>query len=180
MIVFVLANEAIPIAVCSRSRGQSGERAVAAGGHHGDCHGHSHGHEHPHDHGTDVRRIDVGVGVIELEVFENGVPPRFRLRLLDDLRLDASHVALETIRPAGGKQTFRFAARGGYLDSLDEIPEPHEFVAKLRLKQDDQFKEFEEDSKSTITSCPAAPTIATTTCGPQSSTSRPMRPFQCW
>jgi hypothetical protein len=29
--------------------------------------------------------MDLGAGVIELEVFENGVPPRFRLRLPDGL-----------------------------------------------------------------------------------------------
>ncbi|MEO6945372.1 MAG: CDF family Co(II)/Ni(II) efflux transporter DmeF [Nitrobacter sp.] len=141
--VAISFNEAIPIAVLGLAVNLV-SAWLLSGGHHGHGHGHSHGHEHLQDHGLDVRRIDVGSGVIELQIVEDGVPPRFRLRLLDDLRLHASHVALETIRPAGGKQTFRFADRGGYLDSLDEIPEPHEFVAKLRLKRDDQFKEFEE------------------------------------
>lgn len=139
--VAISFNEAIPIAVLGL-----GVNLVSAwllsGGHHG--HGHSHGHDHPYDHDEDVRRIDLGVGVIELEVFEIGVPPRFRLRLSDNVQLQASHVAIETLRPDGGRQTFTFVDRGGYLESPDEIPEPHEFVAKVRLKQGDQFEEFEE------------------------------------
>lgn len=143
--VAISFNEAIPIAVLGLGVNLA-SAWLLSGGHHGHDHGHghSHGHEHPHDHGEDIRRIDLGAGVIELEIFENGVPPRFRLRLLNGLRLQTSHVAVETIRPAAGRQTFTFADRGGYLESLEEIPEPHEFVAKLRLKQDDQFKEFEE------------------------------------
>jgi len=139
--VAISFNEAIPIAVLGLAVNLA-SAWLLSGGHHG--HDHGHGHEHPHDHGEDIRRIDLGAGVIELEVFENGVPPRFRLRLLNGLRLQASLVAVESIRPAGGRQTFTFADRGGYLESLEEIPEPHEFVVKLRLKHDDQFKEFEE------------------------------------
>ena len=141
--VAISFNEAIPIAVLGLAVNLV-SAWLLSGGHHGHSHGHSHGHEHPLDHGGDVHRIDLGAGAIELEVFENGVPPRFRLRLPDGLQLHASHVTVETIRPAGGRQTFTFADRGGYLESLDEIPEPHEFAAKVRLKQDDQFKEFEE------------------------------------
>ncbi|MEO6380965.1 MAG: CDF family Co(II)/Ni(II) efflux transporter DmeF, partial [Nitrobacter sp.] len=140
--VAISFNEAIPIAVLGLAVNLV-SAWLLSGGHHGHGHGHSHDHDHRHDHAEDIRRIDLGVGVIELEVFENGVPPRFRLRLPDSLRLHASDVAVETIRPAGGRQTFTFADRRGYLESLDEIPEPHEFVAKVRLKEGDQFKEFE-------------------------------------
>jgi len=141
--VAISFNEAIPIAVLGLAVNLA-SAWLLSGGHHGHGHGHSHGHGHPHDHGEDVRRIDLGAGIIKLEVFENGVPPRFRLRLPDGLQLHASHVAVETIRPADSRQTFTFADRGGYLESIDEIPKPHEFVAKVRLKQGDQFKEFEE------------------------------------
>jgi cation diffusion facilitator family transporter len=145
--VAISFNEAIPIAVLGLAVNLVSAWLLSGGhhGHHGYSHGHghSHGHEHPHDHGEDVRRIDLGAGVIELEVFENGVPPRFRLRP-DGLQLHASHAAIETLRPAGGRQTFTFADRGGYLESLDEIPEPHQFVARIRVRQGDRFEEFEE------------------------------------
>jgi cation diffusion facilitator family transporter len=149
--VAISFNEAIPIAVVGLAVNLA-SAWLLSGGHHGHDHGHdhghghSHGHEHPHDHGDDIRRINLGsgAGVIELKIFENGVPPRFRLRLPDGLRLYASHVTVETIRPAGGRQTFTFADRGDYLESLDELPEPHEFVARIRLKHNDQASEFEE------------------------------------
>ena len=44
-------------------------------------HDHDHSdHEHDHAHGEDVRRIDMGHGVIAVEVFEDAVPPRWRIR----------------------------------------------------------------------------------------------------
>jgi nickel/cobalt exporter len=38
-----------------------------------------------------------------------------------------------TERPDGSRRAFAFADRGEYLESLDEIPEPHEFMARLSL-----------------------------------------------
>lgn len=102
----------------------------------GDHHGHSHGHHHDHheDAQEAVRRVDIGRGALLVEVFEAGVPPRFRLRLegCPDL-LEARAVTIETVRPDGERQVFAFADRGAYLESLDEIPEPHEFAAIVRI-----------------------------------------------
>jgi nickel/cobalt exporter len=109
-------------------------------GHHGHSHhGHSH-HAHGHHahgqgghHHDESRRIDTGHGSILLEIFEDGVPPRWRLRVQSGEPWPASAVVVETRRPDGGTQTFAFADRGGYLESIDEIPEPHEFAATLSL-----------------------------------------------
>jgi len=38
-----------------------------------------------------------------------------------------------TERPDGSRQAFTFADRGGYLESVDEIAEPHEFMARVSL-----------------------------------------------
>lgn len=38
-----------------------------------------------------------------------------------------------TERPDGSKQTFAFSDRGEYLESIDDIPEPHEFMARVKL-----------------------------------------------
>jgi nickel/cobalt exporter len=88
---------------------------------------------HGHDHGAELRRIDTGHGVVALEVFETGVPARWRLRNESGHAWAASDVTVETERPDGRRQFFAFAARDGYLESTDVIPEPHEFMARLHL-----------------------------------------------
>ena len=91
------------------------------------------GHDHVHHHGDEVRRIDTGHGVLALQVFEDGVPPRWRIRTESGHGWTAQAVTVETERLDGKLQTFTFADRGGYLESVDEIPEPHEFVARVQL-----------------------------------------------
>jgi ABC-type nickel/cobalt efflux system permease component RcnA len=96
-------------------------------------HGHSHA-VHGHD---DERRIDTGHGVVVLSVFEDGVPPRFRLNFEDHGRNinppKGQTVTIETVRPNAKKQFFTFVNKGNYLESLEEVPEPHEFTARLTL-----------------------------------------------
>jgi nickel/cobalt transporter (NicO) family protein len=48
-----------------------------------------------------------------------------------------SNITVETIRPDGAAQTFKFASRGDNLESVDEIPEPHAFKARLTLSHGD-------------------------------------------
>jgi nickel/cobalt exporter len=90
------------------------------------------GHDH---HEEETKHIDTGHGLVRLEVFEDGVPPRFRL--LSEGKTgtvwSASQVRLETTRSDGSKQAFSFAQRDGFLESEQEIPEPHEFRARLSL-----------------------------------------------
>lgn len=96
---------------------------------------HHHGHDHHHD---ETKRIDTGHGIVELSVFQNGVPPRFRLNYLDPKAQHAQPhrdetVTVETVRSDGTRQIFEFANKGDYLESIAEIPEPHEFTAKLGI-----------------------------------------------
>jgi hypothetical protein len=37
------------------------------------------------------------------------------------------------MRPDGARQLFAMKDQGTYLDSVDEIPEPHEFSARVRI-----------------------------------------------
>ncbi|MGH6869259.1 MAG: cation diffusion facilitator family transporter, partial [Methylocella sp.] len=82
---------------------------LAGGG--GDRHGHAHGVRHRGGHGAhahdEPRRIDTGRGILLLEIFEDGVPPRFRLRREDNLEpaavLGRSAPAIETERPGGAR-----------------------------------------------------------------------------
>lgn len=96
-------------------------------------HDHDHDHRHADDGHEDATRIDTGHGVMRLDVFEDGVPPRFRLTVERGGVWPASEVTLETERPDGTRHAYSFAQQAGYLESLEEIPEPHAFVARLCL-----------------------------------------------
>ena len=92
--------------------------------------------------------INTGHGIVELEVFETGVPPRFRLHAYDHAMAVQSFdahdtVAIETIRPDGTRQTFDFQPSGGFLESTQEIPEPHDFEAVLSMGHGDHVHRFE-------------------------------------
>jgi nickel/cobalt exporter len=101
------------------------------------AHAAQHEKEGPH-HG---QLIDTGHGLIEVEVFETNVPPRFRLHFLDRARRPlpaptADGVEIETRRDGGGVQAFTFTRvsaidGSSYLESQSEIPEPHEFTLIL-------------------------------------------------
>ena len=100
-------------------------------------------HKHHHHHGDEIRTIDTGHGVITLEIFEDGVPPRWRVRSAEDKPLVAGNVTVETIRPDGVRQTFTFTTHEGYLQSITDIPEPHAFTARLSLSHGDHINDFE-------------------------------------
>jgi cation diffusion facilitator family transporter len=117
----------------------------------GDHHGHFHGggalsgqghagSEHAHD---EVRRIVTRTGVVALEIFEDHVPPRFRLRAESGPTLTAQ-TTVETVRTEGTRQLFTVADRGGFLESINEIPEPHAFTARVRIEGEEHSAIFEE------------------------------------
>jgi cation diffusion facilitator family transporter len=128
-------DEAIPIAVVGLGVNIASAWLLSGGEHHRHGRGHGDAHGHDHHHHEEARRIDTGDGMLLLEIYEDGVPPRFRIRFEDrENRSTRNHsVALRTIRPDGAGQAFTFANRGDYLESVEEIPEPHEFIAHLGL-----------------------------------------------
>ena len=97
-----------------------------------DGHGHDHAHAPGHEHG-EARRVDTGHGVVRLQIYEQDGPARFRLHSESGPDWPAEQVQLETERAGGSRQLFSFRRHGGYLESVEEIPEPHEFVARLSL-----------------------------------------------
>lgn len=104
--------------------------------------------EHDHDHGhghEETKIIDTGHGKVRLEVFEVGVPPRFRLYRegTHGHVWPADQVSIETERPDGSRQTFTFVQRDGFVESEQEIPEPHEFVARLRLGHEHHSHDYD-------------------------------------
>jgi cation diffusion facilitator family transporter len=133
--------EAIPIACVGLAVNIVSAWLLSGGGHH---HGHGHGHAHEgHDH-DEAHRISIGAGTVVLEVFEDGVPPRFRLRSETGPALATQDTLVETVRPDGTRQLFTMKDQGGYLESVDEIPEPHAFTAHIRIGQRDYPAVFDE------------------------------------
>jgi nickel/cobalt exporter len=105
-------------------------------------HDHGQAHEHQHD---EAKLIDTGHGMVRLEVFESGVPPRFRLYRegKHGQVWTADQVRIETERSDGSRQTFTFVSRDGFVESAQEIPEPHEFVARLRLGHEHHSHDYD-------------------------------------
>ncbi|SIT51797.1 Cation diffusion facilitator family transporter [Paraburkholderia piptadeniae] len=143
-------SQAIPIAVLGLLVNLASVWLLS-GDHHGHSHGHSHGHGHghghedEHSHDEEVHRIFGSAGVFALSVFEDGVPPVFRITPeTGSSKPNADAVSVTTIRPGGTRQTFAFADRGGYVESKTEIPEPHAFKAVVRLPDGEHQVEFEE------------------------------------
>jgi cation diffusion facilitator family transporter len=137
--------EAIPIAALGLGVNLVSAWLLSRGGqHHHHGHGHAHGPE-AHDHGEESHPIAASGGALTLSVFEDGVPPRFRLVREEGAQPDSGSVVLETVRPDGVRQIFGFADRGTYLESVEEIPEPHAFAAHLRIAgEGDHVVVFEE------------------------------------
>lgn len=103
-------------------------------------------HDHSHDHHQEeTKRIDTGHGVVRLEIFEDGIPPRFRLfcESKQGHTWGTDEVRIETERPDGSREAFNFVQRDEFLESEQEIPEPHDFVARLSLGHEHHSHDYD-------------------------------------
>lgn len=114
------------------------ERAKAASG----AHDHHH-NDHGHLHGENIRLIDTGRGEVAIEIFEDGVPPVWRIRTKTGQAWPVQDVRVTTERPDGASQAFTFVDRGGYLQSNEEIPEPHQFMARVSLGHGGHYHNYD-------------------------------------
>jgi nickel/cobalt exporter len=96
-------------------------------------------HHHGHD---ETRIIDTGHGVVKLEIYEQNQPPKFRLSG-DIKNYSLQNINFETRRADGSTQKFNFVNCGQYLESKQDIPEPHEFMARLKLGHDGHSHDFD-------------------------------------
>jgi cation diffusion facilitator family transporter len=137
--------EAIPIACLGLAVNIASALLLSGGDHHAHSHGLAHGHAGAND-GGEARRVETACGSIVVEIFEQGVPPRFRLR---GASLDPQAIVLETVRPDGARHLFAMRDRGAYLESVEEIPEPHVFATLLQIAGEEYSVEFEEHEHAT-------------------------------
>jgi cation diffusion facilitator family transporter len=133
-------TEAIPIACVGLAVNIASAWLLSSGGHR---HGHIHGEDHGHD---EAHSIATPSGDLILEVFEEGAPPRFRLRAALGPPPPAEKALLTTIRPDGSKQEFSLVPRANFLESLAVIPEPHAFTVRVKIGVDSYTTVFEEDA----------------------------------
>jgi cation diffusion facilitator family transporter len=132
-------REAIPIACLGLIVNVVSAWLLSGGDDH--HHGHEHGHGHGHGHGaagegdTDAQNVASRFGAATVEIAEADGPPRFRLRIAgrDEHAARALPVAIETLRADGRSSRFSLTWRGAYFESVEIIPEPHEFAARLTL-----------------------------------------------
>ena len=140
-------REAIPIAALGLAVNLASAWLLSRAGHHHHPHHHHNHHHHQHGqdgHGEGGHRIATAAGSLHLSVFEADHPPVFRLMCEGGGLPDAERIEIETVRPDGSRRVFAFADRGEYLESVHEIPEPHEFTAILRIAGDEWALAFEE------------------------------------
>lgn len=97
-----------------------------------------------HDHHDEPQSITLAGQSLSLEIFEDGAPPRWRIRSESGAPPPADDIRVTTVRGDGAEQTFAFATQDGYLESLGEIPEPHAFKAHVALAGDTAEVLFEE------------------------------------
>ncbi|MBX7207322.1 MAG: nickel/cobalt efflux transporter RcnA [Verrucomicrobiaceae bacterium] len=86
--------------------------------------------------------LDTGHGWLEIAIFEDGVPPRFRIHPCrangDAVPLPrGTRLTIETARLDGSTQLFKFEPAAGFWESAATVPEPHEFTATLTMGHDD-------------------------------------------
>src|SRR5215472_1543031 len=136
-------REAIPVACLGLAVNIASAWMLSRGEHHGHSHGHSHSHGEAHDE-DEARHIETRSGSALLEIFEDGVPPRFRLRPESGPPIAAISTTIETVRPDGARHLFAMSDRKDFLESIEEIPEPHEFTARVRLAGEEHTVVFEE------------------------------------
>jgi cation diffusion facilitator family transporter len=140
-------GEAIPIAVVGLLVNVLSAWLLSGGDHpgHPHGHGHSHGQPGPAEHGAATRTINTAEGAWVLSIFEDRVPPVFRLKTgVANAGLRASEVLITTIRPDGARQVFTFSRKPGFLEATPAIPEPHAFKAVVQLPGGEHAVVFEE------------------------------------
>lgn len=122
----------------------------------GDHHGHGHGHDDHTEHKREQARGPHGGRILEqddfaleLTIFEEGVPPEFRVYAYDDGEpVDPSEVQLqiELHRLGGDKDLFQFVQAGAYLRGKGKVGEPHSFDVHVSARYRNEAYRWEFES----------------------------------
>ena len=88
-------------------------------------------------HGPELNTIETPLGTIKLSIYEDGIPPHFRLS-----GVNADSFVVETKRNTGN-QVFPMAHKDTYWESTESIPEPHGFRADVTIIQNGNSTTYE-------------------------------------
>lgn len=108
--------EAIPIAVVGLMVNIISVWFLSGGCHHDHSHGHDNGDEE--EHSEELQYINTPAGSLSLSIFEDGIPPVFRIQQDSKEAVLAAHdVTVTSIRLDGKRQIFNFEEKLGFLES---------------------------------------------------------------
>ncbi len=123
---------------------------------HSDEHGHGHADEHGHSEAEEPpkgshggRLLEQAGYAIELKIFEDGVPPEYRVWIYRNnkpLPPNAAQVSVTLTRLGQIKNTFKFKPQADYLLGDAEVVEPHSFVVEVQAKIDNKNLRWQFDS----------------------------------
>jgi len=118
------------------------QRAKAAAGHsHGD---HDHAHDDAHHHEpAHIRMIDTGHGLHKLELHSHGGPAHWRFRPERGKPWAAGEVVIVTERPTGEIQQFTFIERDGFIESVEAVERPVDFMTRIQLGHGNHSHDFD-------------------------------------
>ncbi len=128
-----------------------------------DEHGHAgHGEENHEDaergpHGG--RLLEDGDFAIEVTIFEDNVPPEFRLYAFQDgkaLPPQSVQATIELVRLGGAVTAFQFAPGDGFLRGSGEVVEPHSFDVSVKATHEGKAHAWNYQSYEGRVTIPAA------------------------
>jgi membrane fusion protein, heavy metal efflux system len=128
-------------------------RAQTVAGH---DHDHGHGHGGHDDHADEPakgphggRLLRDGAFVVELQIFERGVPPEYRAYITfggQRVALNEIELTVALARFAGREDVIRFKPEGEYLLGDREVSEPHSFVVNVLARHQGREHKWSYDS----------------------------------
>lgn len=77
-----------------------------------------------HHHHDETQKIVIGKGWVEIGIVEDGVPPRFKVTTDSE---STRPEWLRAVRPDGTAESYQLSRLAGHWESVETIPEPHEF-----------------------------------------------------
>jgi cation diffusion facilitator family transporter len=122
-------GEAIPIAALGLLTNVASAWLLSRGG------SHSHGAAHAHD---ETRTLELAGRACRLSICEDRSAPRFRLEGVE------GEASVETRRADGARQRFALVAGAGAMESVEAIPEPHDFDAVVTAAGAEAHAHFAE------------------------------------
>jgi cation diffusion facilitator family transporter len=138
-------GEAIPIAVVGLLVNILSAWLLSGHDHPGHDHGHGHGGHGETEDGMEGGTFSTPAGEWVLSIFEDGVPPVFRIRTVAAASEPlGGEVLVTTTRPDGTRQVFTFSRKAGFLEATAAIPEPHAFTAVVTFPGGEQTVLFQE------------------------------------